>query len=127
MPEEERAVSLLQNNLGRLLQDQGKLSEAEPLYREALKVSRRTLGDTHSNTLSGINNLGGLLQYQGKLSEAEPLFREALDALRRTLGETHPNTLSSINNLASLLYTQGKLDEAEPIGGSLGSPTSHPW
>ena len=57
LPEEERAVSLLQNNLALLLQDQGKLSEAETLYREALEVKRRTLGATHPSTLTSINNL----------------------------------------------------------------------
>jgi len=62
LPEEERAVSALQNNLAMLFHDQGKLDEAEPLFREALEVRRRTLGDTHPNTLANINNLGLLLK-----------------------------------------------------------------
>jgi len=77
------------------------LSEAEPLYREALEAFRRTLGDSHPDTLSSINNLGLLLKGQGKLSEAESLFRVALEGRRGTLGDTHPDTLVSINNLAS--------------------------
>jgi len=84
LPEEERAVSALQNNLAKLLQDQGKLNEAEPLFREALEGRRRTLGDTHPSTLNSINNLGLLLEDQGKLNEAESLFREALEVRRRT-------------------------------------------
>ena len=115
LPEEERAVSALQNNLAVLLEDQGKLNEAEPLFRESLEGSRRTLGDTHPSTLTSINNLGSLLLAQGKLSEAELLLREALEVKRRTLGDTHPSTLASINNLASLLQAHGKLDEAEPL------------
>jgi tetratricopeptide (TPR) repeat protein len=75
--------------MARLLQAQGKLSEAEPLYREALEARRRTLGDTHPSTLASISNMAVLLQDQGKLSEAEPLYREALEASRRTLGDTH--------------------------------------
>jgi len=115
LPEEERAVSVLQNNLARLLYDQGKLDEAEPLMREALEMKRRTLGDSHPDTLSSINNLGLLLKGQGKLSEAEPLMREALEGKRRTLGDLHPSTLGSINNLASFLQDQGKLNEAETL------------
>ena len=61
-----------------LLKEQGKYDEAEPLYREALKVRRETLGDRHPDTLISINNFGGLLKNQGKYDEAEPLFREAL-------------------------------------------------
>jgi len=115
LPEEERAVSNLQNNLATLLYDQGKLSKAEPLFKEALEGRRRTLDNTHCETLTSINNLGMLLHHQGKLSEAEPLFREALEAQRRTLGDTHPDTLTSINNLGLLLQDQGKLIEAEPL------------
>ena len=115
LPEEERAVSVLQNNLAGLLQDQGKLNEAEPLYREALEALRPTLGDTHPFTLISISNLGRLLQDQGKPNEAEPLLMDALEGSRRTLGDNHPDTLTSINNLASLLQAQGKLTEAEPL------------
>ena len=73
------------NNLGSLLQDQGKLDEAGALLREALEAMRATLGDRHPNTLVSINNLGTLLQAQGKLDEAGVLYREALEAKRATL------------------------------------------
>ena len=112
MPREERATSALQDRLGRLLQDQGKLDEAGGLLREALEASRATLGDRHPHTLASMNNLGALLQDQGKLDEAGVLYREALEARRATLGDRHPDTLISINNLATLLYAQGKLDGA---------------
>jgi tetratricopeptide (TPR) repeat protein len=47
---------------GRPAQAQGKLSEAEPYYREALEGRRRVLGDEHPDTLTSINNMGVLLQ-----------------------------------------------------------------
>ena len=94
--------------------DQGKYDEAEPLYREALKVKRETLGDRHPSTLASINNLGLLLSDQGKYDEAEPLYREALKVQRETLGDRHPDTLVSINNIGLLLVDQqGKYDEVE--------------
>ena len=43
----------------------GKLDEAEPLYREALKGRVETLGRKHPDTLDVINNLASLLQAQG--------------------------------------------------------------
>mgnify|MGYP000882951896 FL=1 len=115
MPRDERATSLMQNRLGSLLKDQGKLDEAEPLFREALEVQRATLGDWHPDTLASINNLGNLLKVQGKHDEAEPLLRQALEVQRATLGDRHPDTLGSIHNLGLLLKDQGKLDEAEPL------------
>ena len=80
------------NNLGLLFKAQGKLEEAEPLYREALEGKRATLGDRHLTPSASINNLGLLFQDQGKLEEAEPLFREALEGMRATLGDRHPHT-----------------------------------
>jgi tetratricopeptide (TPR) repeat protein len=115
MPVKERATSALINNLANLLKGQGKLSDAEPLYREALAGRRRTLGDEHPSTLSSINNLAILLKGQGRLGEAEPLYREAFFGRRRTLEVEHPDTLGSINNLGLLLYEQGKLGDAEPL------------
>ncbi len=103
------------NNLALLLQDQGKLAEAAPLFREALAGRRAKLGDQHPSTLTSINNFASLLQAHGTFAEAEPLLREALAGRRAKLGDEHPSTLTAINNLASLLYTQGNLAEAEPL------------
>ena len=115
VPQEERATGVLINQVALLLKQQGKLDEAEPLYREALQGKRAKLGNDHPSTLNSINNLGMLLQAQGTLDEAEPLFREALQGERAKLGNDHPGTLGSIYNLADLLQAQGKLDEAEPL------------
>jgi serine/threonine protein kinase/Tfp pilus assembly protein PilF len=101
------------NNLGGLLQFQGRLDEAEPHYRESLEKRRRVLGEEHPGTLTSINNLGVLLRDQGRLTEAEPYMREGTDKLRRVLGEEHPDTLISIGNLGLVLHGQGKLAEAE--------------
>ena len=97
------------------LHAQGKFYEAEPLYREALEVSRETLGNRHLSTLACIGNLGLLLQAKGDLAAAEPLHREALEVQRKTLGNRHPSTLISINNLGLLLKDKGDLAAAEPL------------
>ena len=81
-----------------LLQAQGKLDEAEPLFREALAVAARP-GPRAPGHADSMNNLAGVLRDQGKLDEAEPLFREALEVAPR-LGAEHPDTLVSMNNLA---------------------------
>jgi len=102
------------NNMGQLLEAQGRLDQAEPYFREALEKRRRVLGEEHPDTLGSINNMGSLLWSQGKFDQAEPYWREALEKYRRVLGEEHPDTLISMNNMGSLLLAQGKLDQAEP-------------
>ena len=103
------------NTLASELYVQGKYDEAEPLHREALEVSRETVGDRHPDTLASVSNLGALLYAKGDLAAAEPLFREVLEARRETVGDRHPDTLVSINNLGQLLQAKGDLAAAEPL------------
>ncbi len=90
------------NNLAILLVKQGRLGDAEPLYREALSAQRRTLGEDHPSTLSFTFNFAGILWAQGKRAEALELLRQQLEASRRVLGEAHPNTQQSLRNYAAL-------------------------
>ena len=103
------------HNLGTLLTKQGKLEEAEKLYRRALKVRERVLVVFHPDTVTMVNNLGSLLHDQGKLDEAEALYRHALEGYERMVGVDHPNTLGLVNNLGRVLHDQGKLEEAEAL------------
>ena len=55
------------SNLAMLLNDQGKLAEAEPLYREALEGQREVLGSTHEKTLLSARNLAKVLDESADL------------------------------------------------------------
>ena len=102
------------NVLAEELQAQGHCG-AESLYREALQVTRETLGGRHQHTLASMSNLAMTLGMQGDLAAAEPLLREVLEVMCETLGSRHPNTLNSINNLSQLLQDKGDLAAAEPL------------
>lgn len=58
------------DNVGRLLQRQGRLTEAEPLLREAEAGRREMMGERHREALLSLDHLGGLLHDDGKLAEA---------------------------------------------------------
>ncbi len=60
----------------------GDYTRAEPLYRRALEVRERVLGEEHPSTLSSINNLAGLLDSKGEYGEAEPGSSEYEDRAR---------------------------------------------
>ena len=115
LPEAERGGSLLLNNVAVMLRDQGRLAEAEALYRVDLAAERAKGGDRAFNTLGALNNLASNLRQQGKLAEAEPLFREVLAAAREVLGNDTVNTMQTAGNLGQVLLAQGKLAEAEPL------------
>ena len=80
------------NNLGVLLQKQGKLEEAEVLSRRVLEGCERVLGVEHRNTVYTRGNLGLLLMKRGYES-GEGMVRDVLSSLLsppHSLTETHP-------------------------------------
>ena len=66
---------------------EGKLEEAEKLYREILK--------TNPNHLDANNNLGVLLKDTGRLDEAEASYKKAI--------ELKPDYAEAYNNLGITL------------------------
>ncbi len=98
-----------------LLKLVGRYKEAEPLYRQALKIDQATIGEQHPDYAVHLNNLALLLQSMGHYDEAEPLFRQALKIAQATIGEQHPNYAIRLNNLALLLHSMGRYEEAEPL------------
>ena len=69
---EDRDTLVSINTLANMLMDQGKLGEAEPLFRRALESRERTLGRDHYDTLASASNLAALLKAKGKMEEAVP-------------------------------------------------------
>ncbi|NEQ87226.1 MAG: tetratricopeptide repeat protein [Moorea sp. SIO2I5] len=49
------------NNLAGLYYNQGRYSEAEPLYQQALEIAVQQLGENHPNTQTISRNLSRLL------------------------------------------------------------------
>jgi tetratricopeptide (TPR) repeat protein len=54
--------------------EQGRYAEAEPLFLQALELSKRLLGQENPNVATILNNLALLYLEQGRYAEAEPLF-----------------------------------------------------
>ncbi|HEY9869996.1 MAG TPA: tetratricopeptide repeat protein, partial [Candidatus Obscuribacterales bacterium] len=122
------AVSL--NNLADLYRAQGKLDQAERLYKQALEVAEKKGEPGHPDVIVCLNNLADLYAAQGKPDEAEPLYERAMAlTLQATpgqggekngldaggLGRRNPDLALSLNSLADFKRAQGKLDEAERL------------
>ena len=82
-PDTLRSVS----NLAELYRAEGRLAEAEPLYKRALEGRERVLGKEHPDTLTSVNNLAELYRAEGRLAEAKPLYKRALEGRERVLGK----------------------------------------
>ncbi len=94
------------HNLGLLYADQGKMQEAEAMYRRALESKEKAWGPEHKSTLDTVDNLGLLYADQGKKQEAEAMYGRALEGKEKAWGPEHTSTLSTVSNMASLYLDQ---------------------
>jgi protein O-GlcNAc transferase len=87
---------LFHTNLGKALQQEGRLAEAVAAHQRALQI------DPHY--ADAYSNLGNTLNRQGKTAEAIACYQQAL--------QLNPNLLEACNNLGNIFNTQGKLEQA---------------
>lgn len=97
-----------------LLEVQGGYATAEVLYREALDMAVRVVGEIHAKVAVFMNNLAVAMAAQGKYAEAEALYRDTLEVRIAVHGRESEQTARTLNNLGTLLQNKGDLDAAEP-------------
>lgn len=108
------ALSSAYNNLGLVLQKQGRLKEALAKFKEALAIKEAAHGDNHPATASTLANIGLVLVLQGKAEAAlEPLER-AVATEERAVGPTHPMVARKLALLGDALGQVGRVEEALP-------------
>jgi tetratricopeptide (TPR) repeat protein len=88
------------SNLGALLEDLKRPSDAEAAYREAIDIGREKLGEDHDVVTATMNNLGLLLGNRRQYAEAAVWLRRALAADERKLGPDNPAVGTDALNLA---------------------------
>ena len=109
----DAAINL--GNLALQYHQQGKLEEAERLYRHALAFREQFFGPEHSLVATSLNNLAILYRDQGRYDEAASLFLRSLAITETTYGAEHPKVTRRLTNLADLYLVQGTDAEAKPL------------
>ena len=92
-----------------------KPSEAEPLFRQALKGYRKIQGPDGFLTLDLTLDLANLLNRSGRGADAEPLLRDTLEQFRKQSGPDDFRMAGILAPLGASLIQQGKWTEAEPL------------
>jgi tetratricopeptide (TPR) repeat protein len=100
-------------SFGNFYRDQGRLKDAEMMYKGALAGYEKAWGPEHTSTLDTVNNLGILYADQGRLEDAETMYNRALAGYEKACGPEHTSTLDTVNNLGILYADQGRLEDAE--------------
>jgi CHAT domain-containing protein len=73
--------------LAGLYRVQGRYSEAEPLYKQALAIIKQQLGDNHPDTATSLNNLAALYQSQDDIPQAINYLSQGLAVEEYNLSE----------------------------------------
>jgi hypothetical protein len=81
----------------------GRFTEAEPLYRRALRIYEKVFGSEHAETANVIAMLARVLSLTGDFVGAQLLAGRAYDIAARTLGEKHPTTVAMKDHLNALM------------------------
>ena len=99
--------------LGNLYMQQGKLTESEAMYLQAIAGYKTYLETDHPAILRARHCLGYLYNREGRLVEAEATIHQALEGMKEYFGVDGDETLKAMKLLGSILGKQGKLAEAE--------------
>lgn len=102
----------LLNNVGRVLQRQGRHREALQHFESSLELRRKYRGEEHVEVAASLNNVGLVLSHLGRPREALGRYREAMDIVRDVLGPEHPEMAVLEQNLGGTLYRAGDLEGA---------------
>ena len=103
------------NELASELQDQGRVDEALPLFREALELWRGMHTEPHLDLARGLNNLALACELAGLAGEAGELYAESVEVLEALGDEGHPYVGVSLVNQAGTLLSRGELEPAAEV------------
>ena len=94
---------------------EGRLAEAEALYKESLGIAERVMPANDPVLAGSLNNVGQFYRAQKRFAEAAQLFKRALPIYMTAYGENHTLTATVINNLGNTYLADRKFDLAEPL------------
>ncbi|MBX2797857.1 MAG: tetratricopeptide repeat protein [Myxococcales bacterium] len=104
VPPDDPNLGVVANDHALALFLAGRYQQAEPAYREAIRL----IGDVPSV----LHNLAEILLRQGRFTEALELSERAVHNLQRTFGR-HPLTATTMQNLARAQMALGDLQTAD--------------
>lgn len=94
---------------------QGRLDDAQVLFRYALLSETWELWPYHPFVSQSLHLLADLYNAQGMLAESEHIYRKALALRQSVLGDRNATVGTTAHSLAKLLHKLKRLDEAENL------------
>jgi tetratricopeptide (TPR) repeat protein len=105
--------------LGQVLEREGKLADAEALYRQTFASLKQALSINERDMANILSDLERVLLLEGKLDEARSLVEAYLDEARLKLAPGDPVWVNILNDLVWNFFLAGHSDEALPLADEL--------
>jgi tetratricopeptide (TPR) repeat protein len=117
MPADLRGMASMEyNNLGRVLEKEGRNDLAEEAYKKAIASREATASEIPIGLRSfNFSGLMSLYQKEGRLSEMEPIFQHALELQEKAIGESSIDVARTLVTFGNLYKSEGKYANAEPL------------
>jgi tetratricopeptide (TPR) repeat protein len=96
------------NSLGLVLEEQGRITEAEPWFARAASLYEKLYGRNHPDFATVLVNLAGALRARGDLNTATGMLQNARNILLSTVGSEHPNAQAACRALNEVLVQAGR-------------------
>ena len=78
LPASDPKLSLTLNNLANCLRQQGRYTDAEPLYKRAITAKEKQVGVNHKDLAILLENYAKMLRLAGRTPEAEKIDSRVL-------------------------------------------------
>lgn len=121
--------SLALFNMASCYKEQGRYTEAEPLFLKSLPLLAPFMGQSSVQYTRCFYTLGVMYIDMGKYAEAESMCAAAVNFYKAILGETSDDYLGALGAMGVIYQGQAKYDKAEEVflslknyHGSLPSP-----
>ena len=100
--------------LGSVLGNARKYTEAEAAFERGISAWRAIYGENSNRVAHALNELSNMLSDKGDLAGAEHALQQALRIRKATIGPTARDTLVEENNLLTTLEMEGRMAESLP-------------
>merc|ERR1712087_844639 len=104
------------NNMACVLDEQGDLTQAMELYRKAISIWKRVLGEQHSKVADIHYNISIVYEKKGQYTEAAFECSKARDIYEKNYGKNHNETLDAqqeVMRLKALIVPTTLAEEEE--------------
>lgn len=105
-------VAVLRRTIARVLNNNGKTSEAIPIAEQSLALEQQAHRADHLHVAESLGALGGIYLVAGRLSDAETALLATIAMHERLSTVESAQTVSRLNELVELRIRQGKFGEA---------------